>query len=195
MVKIEECQNKSEEELVKLSLADSDWFLCIVQKYEEKLARYIRRISGLTETDIEDVLQEVFIKVYQNLNGFDLDLKFSSWIYRICHNTVISHFRHSQARPQLIMGEDGEKLINNMPDEHDLEKHVENKLTAAEINKILSKLEVKYREVLVLKYLEDKDYREISDILKKPMGTIGTLLNRAKKKFKETAAELAINFQ
>ena len=195
MVKAEECLVKSDEELVNLTLSDQDWFLCLVQRYEGKLARYIRRISGLNQHDIEDVLQEVFIKVYQNLNGFDPDLKFSSWIYRICHNTTISHFRKRQARPDMILGEEGEKLLLRIPEDSDLHLKVVNKLSAEDINKILSKLDVKYREVLVLKFLEDKDYKDISDILKKPIGTVGTLINRAKKQFKEKSDQLGIKFE
>jgi len=194
MVNSEECSGKSDQELVKLTLSDQEWFLGIVQRYEDKLGRYIRRISGFTEQDIEDILQEVFIKVYQNLNDFDPDLKFSSWIYRITHNTVISHYRHNQARPDLILGEEGEKLLFNLPDGQDLHQEVTNRLSAEQINKILKKLEAKYREVLVLRFLEDKDYKEISDILKKPIGTVGTLINRGKQHFKETAHQLGIKF-
>ena len=53
--------------------------------------------------------------------------------------------------------------------------------------KVFTKLPIKYKEILVLKYLEEKDYREMSDILRKPMGTIATLVNRAKQKFKKRA--------
>ena len=194
MVNQEECIGKSDQELVKLTLNDREWFTGLVVRYEDKLARYVRRISGFTEQDIEDTLQEVFIKVYQNLNDFDPDLKFSSWIYRITHNTVISHYRRNQARPDLILGEEGEKLLFNLPDGQDLHQEVINKLSNIQINKILSRMEVKYREVLVLRFLEDKDYKDISDILKKPVGTIGTLLNRGKQRFKDTANQLSIKF-
>ncbi|MFH1597781.1 MAG: RNA polymerase sigma factor [Patescibacteria group bacterium] len=195
MVNRQECDCKTDEELVQLALSDQDWFLCLVQRYEEKLGRYIRRIAGLNQQDIEDVLQEVFIKVYQNLNGFDTDLKFSSWIYRICHNTVISHFRKTQARPDMILGEEGEKILFGIPDKGNLADEVHNRLSGEQINKILQKMDVKYREVLVLKFLEDKDYNDISDILKKPIGTVGTLINRAKKQFKEQADQLGIKFE
>ena len=58
------------------------------------------------------------------------------------------------------------------------------KETAAEVRNILNKLPIKYRDVLVLYYLEQKDYNEISDIIRKPSGTVATLLHRAKSKFK-----------
>ena len=62
-----------------------------------------------------------------------------------------------------------------------MEKELERKFTSEEIRNILSKIDAKYKEVLVLRFLEEKDYKEISDILEKPMGTVATLINRAKK--------------
>ncbi|MCD4760747.1 RNA polymerase sigma factor, partial [bacterium] len=149
-----------------------------------KLLRYIRRISGLNIEDAEDVLQDVFIKVYQNLNSFDTSLKFSSWIYRITHNQVISNFRKKQARPQEISG-DNELILNNIVSDLDMGRDIDLGYARENIDKILNSLDIKYREVLVLKFLEEKEYKEISDILKKPMGTVATLLNRAKKQFRE----------
>ena len=175
---------KSDAELVRLSLQNQDNFLFIVQRYETKLLRYIRRISGVSAEDAEDVLQEVFIKVYLKLNDFDPDLKFSSWIYRITHNQVISHYRWLKARPVgLALGENSQ-LIDSLISSLNLEADVELALLRADIYKVLNRLDEKYREVIVLKYFEDKNYREISDILKKPMGTVGTLLNKAKDKFR-----------
>ena len=67
------CEEKTDEELVKLTLADQEWYLCLMRRYEAKLTRYIRRISGLNDQDLEDVLQDIFIKAYRNLNEFDPD--------------------------------------------------------------------------------------------------------------------------
>jgi len=66
-------------ELVALTLENQSYFIHIVNRYRAKLASYLRRISGLGPEDLEDVLQEVFIKIYLNLNDFDQDLKFSTW--------------------------------------------------------------------------------------------------------------------
>ena len=74
--------NKTDEELVILSLENQNIFAYLINRYQKKIARYIKRISGLSDDDIEDVLQDVFIKTYRNLNAFDSNLKFSSWLYR-----------------------------------------------------------------------------------------------------------------
>jgi RNA polymerase sigma-70 factor (ECF subfamily) len=66
-----------------------------------------------------------------------------------------------------------------------IENNLDNKILRIKINEILGKMNIKYKEVLILKFIEDKEYKEISDIIKKPINTVGTLINRAKKQFKE----------
>jgi len=176
---------KTDEQLVVLTLKDENFYSVLVERYEEKLARYILRISGGSKEDVEDTLQDVFISAYKNLNDFDPDLKFSSWIYRIAHNKVISHFRKITARPKTVTYEGDGQLLNILASDLDIARDLERKYTGEEVKSILGELDEKYREVLVLKFLEEKDYKEISDILEKPMGTVATLINRAKKQFKE----------
>jgi len=182
MITEKDCQGKTDEELVGQVLAEPDYFLCLMKRYETKLLRYIKRISNLRDEEAEDVLQDVFIKVYKNLNDFDSDLKFSSWIYRIAHNQVISNFRRNRSRPQAIWDED-DNILKNITEEFNIEKEIDLKILKNNINIILSQMDKKYREALVLKFLEEKDYQEISDILKKPIGTVGTLIRRAKLQF------------
>ena len=177
--------NKTDEELVALTIESQDVFAHLINRYEKKLSRYIRRIAGLEQEEIEDLLQNIFIKVYRNLNDFDPELKFSSWIYRIAHNEVISHYRQKQRRPNHNPGEENDWELLNIESDFNIEKETNNKLLRKNIEDVLNRMESKYREVLVLKYFEEKDYQEISDILKKPMGTVATLLNRAKKEFKK----------
>lgn len=184
MLNIDKQDNLSDEDLVKLTLAEQDNFSYLIRRYEAKLNRYIRRIAGLNKEDIEDILQDVFIKTYQNINSFDKDLKFSSWIYRIAHNEVIDNYRKKQARPQETTF-DTENILNNIVSEFNISKDIDHKYLQANVNQVLNSLDLKYKEVLVLKYLEEKDYKEISDILEKPMGTVATLINRAKKQFQE----------
>jgi RNA polymerase sigma-70 factor (ECF subfamily) len=65
---------KTDEEIVVLSLKNQEFFTYLIERYEEKLFRYIRRISNTTQEDAEDILQESFLKCYRNLNGFDTKL-------------------------------------------------------------------------------------------------------------------------
>lgn len=183
MITDSQAAHKTDEELVILTLQDQNYFLYLIRRYEAKLLRYIFRISSFTKEEAEDVLQEIFIKVYTNLNNFDPDLKFSSWIYRITHNQVISHYRQHKSRLQEVSLDINENFITTITDDLDLNKEIDQLYLKEHLQEGLYKLPLKYREVLILKYLEDKSYQEISDIIKKPTGTVATLINRAKKSF------------
>jgi len=182
MAQIVKCEGKNDAELVVLALQNPDYFICIMKNYEDKLMRFIRRISGVNIQDAEDVLQEVFIKVYKNLNAYDDTLKFSSWVYRITRNYVISEFRKKKARGEVyLIDEEWNTFISEL----NIEKELDKKINRGILLKVIDNIDIKYREVLILKFLEERDYKEISDILKKPVGTVGTLINRAKKKLKQ----------
>lgn len=184
MITGSECVNKTDEQIVALTLKNQDYYLCLMKRYEAKLLNYILKISNISREDGEDILQEIFIKAYQNLNDFDLNYKFSNWIYSIAHNATISAFRKKKVRPQTVSWED--KDLNNILESTlDVENTNLQKLTYKQILKIINRLPLKYKDVLILKFMEGKDYREISDILHKPMGTIATLINRAKKSLKQ----------
>ncbi len=174
-----------DEELVAEVLKNPQVYGVLMERYEEKLTRYIMRISASSREDAEDILQDVFLSAYRNLNEFDQDLKFSSWIYRITHNKVISHYRKISARPKTTTYEGDNELLNILASDHDMEADLQRKYDANEIHDVLDRMDERYREVLVLKFIEDKDYKEISDILQRPMGTVATLINRAKKQFRE----------
>ena len=184
MVISSECINKTDEQIVILTLKNQDYYLCLMKRYEAKLLNYILKISNISREDAEDILQEVFVKAYQNLNDFDLNFKFSNWIYSIAHNATISAFRKKKVRPQTVSWEDKD-LDNILKSNLDVEDASLQKLTYRHILKIINLLPLKYKDVLILKFMEGKDYREISDILHKPMGTIATLINRAKKSLKQ----------
>ena len=183
-----EIEEKSDIELVRLSLEKQDNYIFIINKYEDKIARYIRRLGNLSNEDIEDLLQDIFLKVYKNLNNFNQELKFSSWIYRIAHNETINKFKRNHSAS--LDFDDIDFFINKMSDcidchKENIENNLDNKILRIKINEILGKMNIKYKEVLILKFIEDKEYKEISDIIKKPINTVGTLINRAKKQFKE----------
>lgn len=176
----------TDEELVVMSIADSDSFYHLMTRYEQKLLHYILRLSNISSQEAEDILQEVFIKAYKNLNEFNQKLKFSSWIYRIAHNETISFFRKKKARPETVNIED-QDLVQFLRSSFDIDKEFKQQETIEKVQEVIKELPEKYREVLMLRYIDDLDYQEISDILKKPMGTVATLINRAKAQFKELA--------
>jgi len=183
-------ENLSDLQLVQLSLKDHRNFEYLMERYEPLLLRYMKRIANVGREEAEDLLQDIFIKVYKNLNGFDQKLKFSSWIYRIAHNEIVNQAYKKKVRSATTsLNEGNEHLLKqgDWKEENNAHFGLESRETSERMRAALMELPVKYREVLILKFFEVKSYREISDILKKPEGTIATLINRAKKKFKKIA--------
>jgi RNA polymerase sigma-70 factor (ECF subfamily) len=188
-------ENISDEQLVQFSLKDQDCFYYLMKRYEIKLLRYIKRLTTVSREEAEDIMQEVFIKVYRNLNGFNQKLKFSSWIYRIAHNEIINQYRKTRHRLAIIPLniEDEANLIDSINDTIEIDGAYEKLENAERVRKALAELPNKYREILVLRYLEDKSYGEISDILRKPPGTVATQINRAKASFKKIAGRYQLD--
>jgi len=182
----EKCQNKTDEELVLLTKKNALYYSCLINRYEEKIKRYIGRLSGAEKETLEDITQEVFLKAYINLNSFNQELKFSSWLYRIAHNETISHWRRNKlANSNSVSFDELDFLKTILGDGKNMEDQVYWKLDGEQAVKALERLDEKYRAVLVLAFLEDKSYQEIAEILKKPIGTVGTLISRAKKRLVE----------
>lgn len=188
-------QEKTDQELVTATLADKQAFSEIVSRYELPMRRYVKRLGCVDKNDADDVLQEIFIKVFINLNGYDSGLKFSSWLYRIAHNETISFFRKKKIRPAALnlSTEDAENFFERLVDEQDFLDLAERRHDAVMAQKVLAALDQKYREVIVLRFLEGKSYTEISDILKIPEGTVGTLINRGKKALKVALSAKGLN--
>jgi len=184
-VETKESQDISDEEIVKLALHNTAFFAVLVRRYEDKLSRYIRRLGVSSKEDREDVLQNVFIKIYKNLNSFDKTLSFSSWAYRITHNEAVNFFRTKSRRPNTVDIEEMDDFLASVKSDDDITRDTNNSLNNDAILKILDSFDEKYRTVLVLRYLEDREYGEISDILKIPVSSVGVLLHRAKEKLRK----------
>ncbi len=180
-----EYEELSDEFLAKLSSqGDLYAFSLLLQRYQRPLLQYILRISHFPAERAEDILQEVFVKIWNNLSEYNDQLKFSSWIYRITHNETISEFRKASARRELQQIDWDVSKIECLPARIDISDDLNKKITAENISKILCMLSPQYRSVLILKFLEDRNYEEISEILGIPTGTVATLLHRAKTVFR-----------
>jgi RNA polymerase sigma-70 factor, ECF subfamily len=185
MVDLTQAEKLSDEEIVNLTLENQENFLFIINRYKSKLFNYIMRLTNIRDEDAEDLLQEVFLKIYLNLNDFDRDLKFSTWAYAITRNQVISNHRKLSVRAEghaVTIEDDNVKEIKS---NFDIKDDVDANFLKEKIAKVFEKMDKKYSDVLILKFLEQKDYKEISDIIKKPIGTVGSLMNKAKQEFRK----------
>lgn len=151
---------------------DQEWYAILVERYQHKLLRYAQNIIH-DEYKATDVVQESFIKAFINLQGFDTRKKFSSWIYRIVHNEAINSIKKHQKEISLL--ENFEFFSSE-----NIEADFEQQEIVDAVQTRLKELPIIYAEPLALRYLEEKTYEEISEILHLPMGTVATRISRAK---------------
>jgi len=173
----------TDNELVELIKKNPDIYKEITRRYQGKLFAYLYRLIG-DKDEAEDLLQNVFIKSYRNLESYDVNRKFSSWIYRIAHNEAVNFIKRKSLKRFISI-----ESVTSVKDKIDSASVEDNaheswirKETSREVDDAIKKLPFKYRQVLVLRYYSDKSYEEISEILGKPVNTVGTLIKRAKDK-------------
>jgi RNA polymerase sigma-70 factor (ECF subfamily) len=183
---------QSDAELIELAKSDPEMFGLLMERYQGPLFAYIRRLTQLGTDDVQDLLQEVFIKIYQKLNEYNEELKFSSWAYRIAHNHVVDYFRKVSSRPQTNSLEDyeWEKIVSASVN---VEKDFTNKDCVEKVKLCIENLPLKYREVLILRFVDELEYEEIMDILKKPKGSVATLIARGKEMLSRNMRQENIN--
>jgi len=174
----------SDEELASLVSSQNEAYDILMERYEIKLMRYIRRLSVLNQQEVEDILQDVFLKAYMYINDFDKSLKFSSWIYRITHNAVISEHRKWAKYAYEPIDQDAENIIQ-LIDDIDFGYDFDRKILRDIMQKGIASIPLKEREAIQLYYMEGFCMQEISDILKKPIGSIATLIRRGKQRLKK----------
>lgn len=171
---------KTDEELAaQIQKGDKESFALLMQRYEQKIYRYGKKFFS-NEEDIKDSVQEVFIRAYMNIKSFDSHRKFSSWIYRIAHNEFINVIKKKNNEKLLFINFDFDILFPHLVSSKSAIDDTDNLILKKSLNSYLAQIGVKYREPLILYYFEELDYKEISDILRIPISTVGVRLRRGR---------------
>ena len=178
-----DASSKTDEEIAKsVQSGDVEAFGILVERYEQKMKRYARRFL-LGSHDAEDIAQDVFLKCYTNIQSFDVKRRFSPWIYRIAHNELVNRIKKKGREPLPFF--DADTIFPHPVAKEKSERGVEMSEARELVEKTLDKLTPYYREVLVLYYIEELSYEEISDIIQIPISTVGVRLKRAKESMKK----------
>ncbi|HET9455013.1 MAG TPA: sigma-70 family RNA polymerase sigma factor [Gemmatimonadaceae bacterium] len=163
-------------------------FTELVERYQTRLLNFIYRTIGDRDR-AEDLVQEVFIRVYRHLHRFDRSKKFSTWAYTIASNLAKNELRNRSRNPLVLFqsmrgtGDEEERPIEfedatSRPDDMYRKRHLREL-----VEDTVSKLPEHHREVFVLRELEGKSYEEIADITHCNLGTVKSRLNRARTAF------------
>lgn len=170
---------------------DQSMYAVIVERYEAKLLRYA--IYLVKDYDVaSDITQNTFIKAYVNLRSFNLGKAFSPWIYRILHNEAMNVIKRS--KKTLTFSDTGD-ASNNFSVDFDTDKVVDNNILNASVRACLSKISLKYQEVLALYFFDNLKYDEISDILHVPASTIGVRISRGKAALKKVCQDNGVKYE
>lgn len=182
---------RKDEELVRATLAgDLQSFTELVRRYEHRLYNFVFRFTG-HHHDAEEIVQEAFFKAYHHLKEFRGDARFATWIYQIAKNLCINRYyqglRNQEGKTHSIDeevggdGEDGDRHARELvsptpsPEAELLSREILNFFERA-----LAELEPHFRMALILRDVEGRDYEEIAEILRVPIGTVKSRIHRAR---------------
>jgi len=172
----------------QLLKGDQNAFSEIVELYKDKVYQICYRMLG-NPTEAEDLAQEAFVRAYINITSYNMNRKFSTWLYRIATNLCIDRIRKKKPDFYLdaeIAGTEGLTMYSQVAADIQLpEDEVENMELQETIQKEILKLPEKYRSVIVLKYIEELPLKEISEILDLPLGTVKTRIHRGREALRE----------
>lgn len=181
---------QADEDIAKrVQAGDTEAFGELVQRYEDKLKRYGYRFLSNRE-HIEDIVQNVFLSAYVNFRSFDPERRFSPWIYRIAHNAYVNALKRRDREPLPFF--DPDVLFPHPVAAQRPDRDLEIKQTRELLEKLLSELDAKYREPLVLYYFQELDYNEISEIMHLPVSTVGVRISRGRTKLTKLATERGV---
>lgn len=182
---MEEIVRKRIKEVIK---GDQNAFGEIIELYKDKVYQLCYRMLGNSH-EAEDIAQEAFIRAFINIDRYNLDRKFSTWLYRIATNLCIDRIRKKKPDYYLdaeVSGTDGLTLYSQVAAEGILpEDEVANMELQDIIQKEILKLPEKYRSVILLKYIEELSLNEICEILDLPLGTVKTRIHRGREALKK----------
>jgi RNA polymerase sigma-70 factor, ECF subfamily len=179
--------NISDEQLIaRFQLGDVQAYDILVRRYKDQLLNFVYRFVG-NRTDAEDIVQETFLRVYRNKHMYKEIAKFSTWVYTIAGNLAKTELRRRKRhRIFSVSNFVNEDRDFDIPDrDHSPERKVDSNMQEKIIQKAIEKLPIKFKEVIILRDIQEFAYEEISQILNIPLGTVKSRVNRGRLKLQE----------
>jgi len=169
-------------------------FQLLVERYQTRLFALVRHYTR-SAVEIEDIVQDTFLKAYSRLDSFQHQSSFYTWLYRIATNTVLD-FMKRRGRSPVQTVEDPELALEagGGPSVIRPDARLETEEIARITHKVLDELPEIFRTVLVLREFEDQAYQDIADILGISIGTVESRLFRARARFKQKLAQMFPEF-
>ena len=185
----------SDAELVSTAIGGGEAsFEELVRRYQRPIVSYVYRMLNDYDNSL-DVTQEVFIKVYNSLERYSCDYKFSTWLYRIAHNAAIDHLRRNSMNSLSLETEtaDGTYQLQIESPNPTPEQDRERSEWRSEIESVVKQLPAAYRDLILLRHARDLSYDEIAEITNLPLGTVKNRLFRAREMMRGLLIERGID--
>ena len=184
--RLEQLQMMPDEDLMEYFQAGTeDAFKILFDRYSERLMHYLYSFLG-DKKRCEDLLQETYMRVHRNRHSYVRIAKFSTWLYTIAGNLARSEYRKRKRRRMYSIqsiNRDNEEYEMAIPDETFApDKHAESALQEKYIQEALNRIPSAFREVVVLRDVQQLSYEEIASITGLPMGTVKSRINRGRTK-------------
>jgi len=171
----------SDEELVSQASADEKALDILVKRYTDNIYNFVFHYLG-NSTDSEDVVQEVFVKVWKNLKKFDSSKKFKTWLFTIAKNTAVDFLRKKKMAvfSDFVDSEGNDFIAENITDQSlTADLMFDNNLTVDNLKQAVQKLDKEDRSIISLYFNDGFNFREIAEILDKPLNTVKSRLRRS----------------
>lgn len=181
-------EEPDDKELVARALeGDETAYAELLERFRRPIFSLIYRMIGDRE-QAEDLAQESFVKAFNNLDSYNPDFRFSSWLFKIANNHAIDYLRRVRLSTVSIHGapdaadaerEQETRIVLEAPDESPEQEMLALEL-GSEIERAIASLRPEYRTAIILRHVENRTYEEIAEIMEVPIGTVKTFLHRAR---------------
>jgi len=181
----------SDEELIRcFQQGKEEAFDELVQRFKGPLLNFIYRIIG-DSNYAEDLLQETFVRLWLNRDSYREIARFSTWIYTVAGNLAKSELRRQRIRRWLPLGGNNEERGIELPDTSaDPHRDLEQRNIQRRVDEEIRKLPKVFREVIILRDIQELSYEEVSSILKIPLGTVKSRVNRGRLRLQKRLKDL-----
>jgi len=159
-------------------------FTLLVKKYQERLYWHIRRMLVHHE-DTNDVLQNMFVKIWRNLANFRQDSSLYTWMYRIATNETLTYLEQQKKRRSLSISDDGSELGNVLSNSLKAEKGFDPNNLEWKLQLAIQSLPEKQRAVFTLRYYDEMPYEKMAEVLETSEGSLKASYHHAAKKVEE----------
>jgi RNA polymerase sigma-70 factor (ECF subfamily) len=183
-----------EELIIRFQQGDEEAFVVLVRRFKDPLTNYVYRFLGEFD-EAHDIVQETFLRVYKHRHSYNQVGKFSTWLYTIASNLAKSELRrggrrHSYSINDMVTGSGGDRDWDVLDPELTPDSQVDTSIKLRMVQQALMQISSTYREVVILRDIQNMTYEEIAEITGLELGTVKSRINRGRAQLQELLRDI-----